>query len=114
MGRRRKRFAQFNNFVMLPRKMLECKEWKELSASAKLFYIHLKRKFNGLNNTQIRLHYSELYGIRGISSDSTISKAIQELENKGWITRTKKGGLYRHFNEYALTGKYDDHIPNLS
>jgi len=98
---------------MLSRKMLASKQWKELSPSAKLFYIHLKRKYNGSNNGKIRLYYSELNGNRGISSDSTISKASKELEKKEWITRTKKGGLYRHFNEYTLTGKYDDYIPNL-
>jgi len=88
----------------------KCDEWKELSPAAKLLYIHVKGKWNGYNNGQIRVYYSELKGFRGISADSTISKASKELQEKGWIKRTKLGGLHRYFNEYELTGKYDDHI----
>lgn len=102
--------SRFNNFVALPRKTLRGIEWKELSPSAKLLYLHLKSKYNGINNGGIVLHYSELKGIRGISSPDTISKAFQELEAKEWISRTNIGGLYRKDNRYKLTGKHDDHL----
>ncbi len=46
--------------------MLKSKEWKGLSASAKLFYIYLKGKYNGQNNGEIRLYYSELDGVKGL------------------------------------------------
>jgi len=62
------------------------------------------------NNGQIRLYYSELKGVKGLSSPSTISKALKELEAKEWIKRTMMGGFHRHFNEFELTGKYDDHV----
>lgn len=111
MSRRsRKGTKHRNSFVMLPRKMLRGSQWKNLSPAAKILYIHLKSKYNGINNGSIRLHYSELQGIKGISSPSTISKAIKELEKKEWIKREKFGGLYRYYNEYKLTGKYDDYI----
>jgi len=94
---------------MLGRRMLlRCEEWKKLSPSAKLLYILLKAKFNGSNNGEIKLHYSELKGIKGLSSDSTISKAIKELEQNEWIKKTVCGGLFRHSNMFLLTGKYDD------
>ena len=93
---------------MLARKMLKDQNWNDLSPAAKLFYIYLKAKFNGSNNGNIRLHYSELNGVKGLSSPSTISRAIKELEKKEWIKRTKLGGLYRHINEYELTGNYDE------
>jgi len=95
---------------MFPRKTLRSKEWKDLSPAAKILYIHLKGKYNGSNNGEIRLYYSELYGIKGISSNSTISKAFKELEQKEWIKRTQLGGIYRYFNNYELTGKYDDYL----
>ena len=98
------------SFVMLLREMLRSKEWKELSPPAREVYIQLKGKYNGHNNGEIRLYYSELEGIKGISSPSTISNAFSELESKGWIERTEIGGLFRHFNEYKLTGKYDDSL----
>lgn len=107
---RRRKDRGHKSFVMLPRKMLRRKEWKELNPAAKILYLYLKAKYNGSNNGEIRLYYSELKGIKGISSPSTISKATRELENEGWIERTKKGGLYRYFNEYKLTGKFDDYL----
>lgn len=110
MGRNKQKYSQFNNFVAIPRKTLKMTEWKELSAAAKLFYIHLKAKYNGHNNGDICIYYSELHGIKGISSNSTISRAIRELEEKGWIIKTMLGGLMRHVNKFKLTGKYDDHL----
>ena len=107
---KRSKYSNFNNFVAIARKMLWIEEWKKLTPAAKLFYVYLKAKYNGKNNGEILLHYSELKGIKGISSSSTIFRAIKELEDKGWIKRTQIGGLYRHNNEFELTGKYDDHL----
>ena len=94
----------------MPRKMLRCKEWKDLGPAAKIAYLHLKAKYNGQNNGKIRLYYSELKGNKGISSPATIANALKELVSKGWIIKTKLGGLYRHNNEFKLTGKYDDSL----
>ena len=107
---KRKKDKRFHSFVSLPRKTLGSKEWKELSPAAKILYPLIKAKYNGNNNGNIRLYYSELGGIRGLSSHSTISRAFAELEKKGWIKRTKFGGMYRYFNKYKLTGKYDDYL----
>lgn len=101
---KRKKNKRFNSFVSIPRKTLRSKEWKGLSSAAKIFYIHLKSKYNGYNNGDIRLYYSELKGIRGLSSSATISRARKELEEKEWIKRMKLGGLFRYYNEYELTG----------
>ena len=107
---KRKKDKRFNSFVAIPRKTLWNKEWKELSSSAKILYLYLKAKYNGHNNGSIRLYYSELKGIKGLSSDSTISNAFKELEQKEWIRRTNLGGLYRRINEYGLTSKFDDYL----
>lgn len=107
---KRKRNKGHKSFVMLPRKMLRCEGWKNLSPAAKILYIHLKGKYNGHNNREIRLHYSELNGVKGLSSSSTISNAFKELEEGKWIKRIKIGGMYRYFNEYELTGYYDDYL----
>lgn len=95
-------------FMRLERKMLfGCVEWKQLSPRAKILYCYIKAKYNGANNGKIRLYYSELRGIKGFKSDFVIAAAFKELQDKEWITRTQLGGMYRHFNEYSLTGKYD-------
>jgi DNA-binding MarR family transcriptional regulator len=107
---KRKRDKSNKSFVMLPRRMLRDQEWKGLSPAAKILYVHLKGKYNGHNNGAIRLYYSELKGVRGISSPNTASRAFRELEKKGWIKRTKLGGVYRRINEYELTGKHDVYL----
>ena len=109
MGRK-KRNRGHKSFVMIPRKTLRNKEWKDLTPGAKILYIHIKSKYNGRNNGKIRLYYSELRDIKGLSSDSTINKKFRELENKEWIKRTKLGGCYRYYNEYELTGKHDNYL----
>jgi predicted transcriptional regulator len=95
---------------MLPRKMLRSEAWKDLNAAAKILYIYIKGKYNGSNNGDIRLYYSELKGVKGCSSSATVSKASKELQEKGWIKRKKLGGLYRYCNEYELTGEHDAYL----
>lgn len=90
--------------------LLRSEAWKALSAAAKILYLYVKCKYNGSNNGEIVLNYSELRGVRGVCSPSTISKAFRELERSGWITRTQVGGLYRFQNKYSLTGTHDEYI----
>jgi hypothetical protein len=101
---------EHKSFVMLSRAMLDLPEWRQLGTSAKLAYIYLKDGFDGRNNGNIRLYYTSLRGVVGLSSPGTISRGLRELETKGWIQRTKLGGLYRLSNAYKLTGKYDEYI----
>ncbi len=112
MGKRKRRWPNAN-FVAIPRHWLhkdQCPEWKALSASAKLLYIYLKACWNGRNNGEITLHYSQLRGVTGLSSSATVSRAFKDLESGGWIRRKDLGGLYRKSNHYELTGKYDPYL----
>lgn len=105
MGRRRK--AKGLQHVGIERRTLKMKAWLDLSAPAKIFYIHLKGRYNGSNNGEIRLPYSAMKDVQGCSHHKTISNAIKELEAAGWIQIKTRGGLYRHNNYYKLTWKYD-------
>lgn len=93
--------------VGIERRTLREKYWRELCGPAKIFYLHLKARYNGSNNGKIRLPYSAMKDVKGCSSSRQISQAIKELEQKGWITRKTKGGIYRYENLYKLTFKYD-------
>jgi len=93
--------------VGIERRTLREEHWRELSAAAKIFYLHLKGRYNGSNNGKIKLPYSAMRGVRGCSNRHAVSKAIKELEAKGWIIRKTKGGLYRYENLYKLTFKHD-------
>ena len=91
-------------FVMLERDTLDSPEWKELSRSAMMTYVYIKKNYNGGNNGKIPLKYADL---KGILAPATISKSLKELQSKGWIEKTKHGGLHRFYCLYELTGKHD-------
>ena len=93
-------------FVAVSRETMRSKEWREgLTSSEKILYLHLKYKYVGDNNGELCLHYSEL---KGLMSKGTAWRAFKGLEEKGWIEKTKIGGLFRFINHYKLTGKYDN------
>lgn len=97
-------------YIKFPRSMIFSDEWKGLSPASKIIYVQMKGKYNTNNNGKIRLFYSELRKIKGLSGSRTISKGFEELEAKEWIRRVKMGGMYGRPNEYELTGKYDPSI----
>ena len=91
-------------FVMLDRETLNSAECKALSNAEFRVYAYIKKKYNGSNNGEISLKYAEL---GDFMAPGTISTALKGLESKGWIERTKHGGLYRYFNLFRLTGRFD-------
>lgn len=81
--------------------------WRDLSAAAKILYLHIKGRYNGRNNGEIQLTYKKMKGVKGCSSSESYSRASAELEKKGWIKRSSWGGLFRYKTKYELTFKYD-------
>ena len=105
MGRwRKKQRSRCPPFVMLEKETLRSQQWEELSHSEMITYIYLKKNYNGRNNGEIPLKYSEL---KAILAPATLSKALKGLEGKGWIEKTQYGGLFRYYCLYKLTGRYD-------
>ena len=97
-----------SSFVALERKTLfKCEEWRQLSSRGKVFYLYLKAGYNGHNNSEIQLHFSELQGLPDFHSRASFYGAARELVRTGWIERANQGGLFRNANAYRLTGKYD-------
>ena len=58
-------------------------------------------------------HYSEIKRHKGLASTASISKALKELEDGGWIIRESCGGLMRTANLYGFPDKHDSYFPNL-
>ena len=90
--------------MMLERETLNSLKWKELSPSEMIVYIYIKKNYNGVNNGEISFKYSEL---KSIFAPATISKSLKNLIDKGWIEKTKHGGMFRYYCLYKLTGKHD-------
>jgi len=89
---------------MLERKTLRSQEWKKLTRSEMITYIYIKKNYDGYNNGEISLKYSEL---KGVLASATLSKALKGLIVKGWIEKTEHGGMFRYYCLYKLTAKYD-------
>jgi len=81
--------------------------WRSLSGSAKIFYACLQGKYNGDNNGELQLLYSEMKGVKGCASSGAVTKAIEELTAKDWIKLERKGGMHRALNYFSLTFKHD-------
>lgn len=96
--------SKHRRFVLLERQTLMSAKWRELTHAEMIVYIYIKNNFNGGNNGDIPLKYSEL---KGVLAPATLSKALKGLEDKEWIKKTKHGGLYRYYCLYRLTGIYD-------
>ena len=99
---RRKRSAP--HFAPIFLDVLKSNEWKNLTTSEQIIYVHIKARYNGTNNGRITLSYSEL---KNDLASATISKALKGLITKEWIVKTVQGGLYRYRCYYKLTLKYD-------
>lgn len=90
---------------MVRRDLLKDPEWRKLSSSAKILYIYLRSKFNYKTLSEVTLAYSE---IEDFMSSKTISRAYKELGQKGFIEKTKHGGLYGGVCAYKFVGAYKD------
>jgi len=86
-----------------------CPEFDELSGTAKILYLKIKARFNGVNNGHIKLTYADMKNCRGCLGSATLSRAANELESKGWILRPQRGALFRYKTLYGLTFKYDQY-----
>lgn len=93
--------------VGIERRTLREESWRTLSVPAKIFYFHLKGRYNGANNGEIELTCEDMRGVVGCCTNHSYAKAWRELEAKGWIKRTKFGGLHRYKNKFRLTFKHD-------
>lgn len=83
---------------------LECAEWKKLTSSEKVAYLYLRKKCMPGKNGSIALSYQDM---KDVLSAKTFSRAIKGLIVKGWIERTKHGGMYRYYNLFKITWLYD-------
>ena len=102
MSRRKQRAS---NFVMVRHDLLRDLNWRKLSSSAKVIYVYLRAKFNYKTFQEVSLAYSE---VKDMMSSKTISRAFKELQQAGFIEKTKHGGLYGGVCAYKFVGQFRD------
>ncbi|NQT73565.1 MAG: hypothetical protein HQ553_12485 [Chloroflexi bacterium] len=94
------------NFASIQRDTLNSLAFKrDLAWYEMLAYLYFKKNYNGFNNGDIELRYSEM---RYVMSYTYLKKAIDGLIEKGWVERIEPGGMYGTPAKYELTGKYEE------
>ena len=100
-GRTKKgvRFAKIDHWLM------DTEAWCSLNPTCRALYLELIRRYNGHNNGEISLSVREAARLLHIAKD-TASKALTELEAKGFIKRHICGSFNwkrRHATTWILT-----------
>lgn len=82
---------------------LQSDAYRSLSGAAGKVFWELRSRYNGSNNGQIRLSQQEAADLLRMSK-STAGRAFDELEQKGFIIKTRQGMFHKHLSsEYATT-----------
>ena len=89
------------SFVSVPHYILKSPEFGQLTGYGVKLLFELAKEYKGKNNGDFSAAYSVLRR-RGWRSPSTLSIALKELREKGWIVTTRHGGRHR-CSLYAVT-----------
>ena len=88
-------------FARMPHQVTNSKNYRSLSVKAKALLADTNARYNGHNNGDIDFSLKTM-NKWGWNSNDTISKAKNELMEKGWLVLTRQGGR-NQCNLYALT-----------
>lgn len=92
-------------FVKIDHWLMDTEAWRSLNPACRAIYLELVRRYNGHNNGEISLSVREAARLLHIAKD-TASKALNELEAKGFIKRHVCGSFNwkrRHATTWILT-----------
>jgi hypothetical protein len=89
----------------MPYNTLHSPAWRSLSGPAVKVWFELRSRFHGGNNGRLILSYEEAAGLLGLGK-STVKRALDELQDKGFIVCVRQGKWYgRLASEWAVTDK---------
>lgn len=92
-------------YFTFPYFMAQHEAFRSLSGAAVKVYIELRCRFNGGNNGELSLSLEEGARLLGLGK-ATVQRALKELEDKGFIVRTRQGQWYgRMASLYAVTSE---------
>jgi hypothetical protein len=94
-----------DQYINMPYNTLHSPAWRSLRGSAVKVWLELRTRFHGGNNGQLILSYEEAASLLGLGK-STVKRALDELQDKGFIVRVREGRWYgRLASEWAVTDK---------
>ena len=92
-------------FFMLTFAMGRSPAWRSLSGAAIKVFIELRCHYNGQNNGELFLSYGSAAERLGLSR-STVKRAFDELQTKGFIRKTRQGARQcRLASTWAVTDR---------
>ncbi|SLN18707.1 helix-turn-helix domain-containing protein [Oceanibacterium hippocampi] len=80
-------------FFAVPYRMAKSIAWRSLSGPALKVWVELRTRYNGKNNGDLSLSFEDAARLLSLSK-STVGRAYAELEQKGFIQKTKQGQWY--------------------
>jgi hypothetical protein len=80
-------------YVPLPYAMLHSPAWRSLSGQAVKVFLELRTRFHGANNGRLILSLEEASRLLRLGK-ATVQRALDELQEKGFVIRTRKGQWY--------------------
>lgn len=118
MGSRRRRRQLPNGrndgegqYVPLPYTMIRSSAFRSLSGGALKVFLEIRTRYNGSNNGKLSLSSQQAADLLGMSK-STVSRAFQELQEKGFLKLRVKGQWYgRKASEFITTDRSVDGNP---
>lgn len=87
MGYSKAKGRSKGQYIMLRFDMAKSDAWKSLSANARCVWLEVMHRYNGNNNGEIPLSCREA-GERCNFSKNTASKALKELQERGFVEAT--------------------------
>lgn len=110
MSRKRRKTGRYDKearHVRLYHSMLKTLAWKSLTGNARAIYVDIASRYGGPGSNNGRIPYS----VRDVAKSlkigkSTAAKAIQLLQDRGFIVEVTKGAFSRkvkHATEWRLT-----------
>ena len=102
---RKGRSRRKEQYIGLPHKKVKSAAWRALSGNAIKVYLELHSRYWGGNNGKLSLSLEEGARVLGLGK-ATVKRALEELEDKGFVAMTRRGHFYgRRASEYRLTGQ---------
>jgi hypothetical protein len=95
--------TKHGRFVALPYAWLEHDAWKDMSVHARVLFVELRRRFNGVNNGEISMSHREAAALLHCSKNSP-KRYFNELVSHGFVKPIIKGRYQnRHASTWAMT-----------
>jgi hypothetical protein len=100
--KRKSKGITYKGYLHLPAAMTAHQDFIELSAHGVSLLIDVAQQYNGYNNGDLCASMS-IMKQRGWTSNDTLSKRLKELVGRGWILKSRTGGLGMGPDLYAIT-----------